>query len=495
MKNSLFTLFAVILSAWFANTYGQASMIVGPGVDITVGPGVTVDVGGDKLLLQDDYSNAPSFLQYGTLSFSGGGKAQVEQYLYADRWHMVSSPIQDEVIEAYLWHYLAQYHENDDSWTYLDLPLTIPLNVGEGYFAWKYVTDPNGTNPPSPDSVLFSGTMNNQDVNLTLGNTVSSPNTGWNLIGNPFPVAINWNGNADWNLVNVGATMYIYDNSVSGNYVNWNYNLGTGTNPNGGYVAATQGFWVRTAVQDGSAASLTIPASQREHNAATFLKSGNDVLQDQLMLTVEGNGHSDKTIIGFYPGATSGFDPEYDGIYYYPIQEVLSMYSVVLGQKYALNELPSIDEYPVIPVDFESRVSQEYTITAEWLDRFPTDLPIFLEDKQENIFRDLRLDPVYKFTSDPDDNYKRFNVYFSDRFSQEVSMENIRIFSWQQKVIVDVPFEISGDVFVYDISGRLVAEGNAHMGRNEIKLANANGNYIVRLIADEGVASEKVYIK
>ncbi|NOX45609.1 MAG: hypothetical protein GXO89_01355 [Chlorobi bacterium] len=95
MKNSLFTLFAVILSAWLVNSYGQASMIVGPGVDITVGPGVTVDVGGDELLLRDNYSNAPSFLQYGTLSFSGGGKAKVEQYLYADRWHMVSSPMQD----------------------------------------------------------------------------------------------------------------------------------------------------------------------------------------------------------------------------------------------------------------------------------------------------------------------------------------------------------------------------------------------------------------
>jgi hypothetical protein len=337
--------------------------------------------------------------------------------------------------------------------------------------------------------------MNYQDVDLILGNTVSSPNAGWNLIGNPFPVAVNWNGNADWNLVNVGATMYIYDNSASGNYVNWNYNLGTGTNLNGGYVAATQGFWVRTAVQDGSAASLTIPASQREHNPATFLKTGNDVLQDQLMLTVSGNGHSDKTIIGFYPDATSGFDPEYDGVYYYPIQEVLSMYSVVHGQKYALNELPSIDEYPVVPVDFESRVQQEYTITAEWLDRFPTDLPIFLEDKQENVFQDLRLDPVYKFTSDPDDNYKRFNIYFSDRLNQEIVMENIRIFSWQQKVIVDVPFEISGDAFVYDISGRYIAKENVQMGRNEISLTNANGNYIVRVIANEGVTSEKVYIK
>ena len=495
MKNLIFTLFAFILSAWLVNSYGQASMIVSPGVDVTVGPGVTLDVGGEKLLLEDNYSNAPSFLQYGTVSFSGGGEAKIEQYLHLDRWHLVSSPMQDEVIEAYLWHYLAQYHENDDSWTYLDLPLTIPLNVGEGYYAWAYTTDPNGTSPPSPDSVVFSGTMNYQDVNLTLGNTPSSPMAGWNLIGNPFPVALEWNDHIDWNLVNVGATMYIYDNSVSGNFVNWNSTLQTGTNPNGGFIAATQGFWVRTAVQDGSAASLTIPASQRLHDDALFWKSGDDVLQDQLMLTVEGNGHSDKTIIGFYPDATSGFDPEYDGVYYYPIQEVLSMYSVVHGQKYALNELPSIDEYPVVPVDFECRVQGEYTLSADWLDKFPEDLPIFLEDKQDNIFQDLRSDPVYEFISLPDDNYKRFNIYFGDRLNQEIAMENIRIFSWQQTVIVDVPFDISGNILIYDISGRLITEGNVHMGRNELALERANGNYIVKIIANEGVISKKVFIK
>jgi hypothetical protein len=495
MKKLFFTLFAFILSSGLIHSYGQASMIVSPGVDITVGPGVTLDVGGEKLLLEDDYSHSPSLLQYGTVSFSGGGEAMIEQYLQTDRWHMVSSPVQDEVIETYLWHYLAQYHENDDTWTYLNLPLTIPLNVGEGYFAWKYATDPNGSNPPSPDSVVFSGTMNFQDVNLSLGNTVSSANTGWNLIGNPFPIAIEWNGHTDWNLSNVGATMYIYDNAASGNYVNWNYNLGTGTNPNGGYISSTQGFWVRTAVQDGSAASLTIPASQRAHNAATFLKSGNEELQEQLMLKVAGNGHSDKTIIGFYSEATSGFDPEYDGIYYYPIQEVLSMYSVVHGQKYALNELPSINEHPIIAVDFESRLEGEYSLSADWLDRFPEDLPIFLEDKQENVFQDLRLDPVYRFTSNPDDNYKRFNIYFNDRLDQEVEMENILIFSWQQTVIVDVPFEISGNVMIYDISGRLITEEDVHMGRNEIAMERANGNYIVRIIANEGVISNKVYIK
>ncbi len=495
MKNLIFTLFTFMFSLWLVDSYGQASMIVSPGVDITVGPGVTLDIGGEKLLLQDDYSNAPSFLQYGNVSFSGGGESTVEQYLHADNWHMVSSPMQDEVIEAYLWHYLAQYHEYDDSWTYLNMPLTIPLNVGEGYFAWKYTIDPNGNNPPSPDFVELSGTMNYQDVNLTLGNTVASPNTGWNLIGNPFPVAINWNGHADWNLTNVGATMYIMDNFGGGNYVNFNYSTGIGSNPNGGYVASTQGFWVRTADTTGVAASLTIPASQRFHDNASFMKSGNESVSEQLLLKVEGNGHWDKTIIGFYGDATSNFDPDYDGEYFYPIEKVLSMYSVVFGEMYSLNELPSIEQHTVVPLNFESRVETEYTLSADWLDRFPADQPIYLEDKQDGVFHDLRSNPVYKFTSSPDDNYQRFNIHFDDGSNQEVAIGDINIFSWQQTIFVDVPFEISGDIFVYDISGRVIAKAQANMGRNELTMANAKGNYIVRLIANEGVTTKKVYIK
>jgi len=484
-----------MFSLWLVDSYGQASMIVSPGVDITVGPGVTLDVGGEKLLLQDDYSNAPSFLQYGNVSFSNGGESKVERYLNLDRYHMVSSPMQAEVNEAYLWYYLTQFHENDNTWTWLNLPLDIPLNVGEGYFVWKYAVDPNGTNPPSPDSVVFSGTMNFQDVNLTLMNTAASPMAGWNALGNPFPIAIEWNANPDWNRVNVGATMYVYDNNVSGNYVNWNYNLNTGTNTNNGFIASTQGFWVRTAVQDGSAASLTIPASQRSHNPAAFLKSDNEAVPNQLLLTVDGNGHSDKTIIGFYPEATSDFDPEYDGVYYYPMEEVLSMYSVVFGEKYSLNELPAIDEYPVVSLNFESRVEKEYTLSADWFDKFPADQPIFLEDKQENVFQDLRSNPVYKFTSSPDDNYQRFNIHFNNWSEQEADIGDINIFSWQQTVIVDVPFEITGDIFVYDISGRLMSKAKANMGRNELIMANAKGNYIARVIANEGVISEKVYIK
>ncbi len=493
MKQSKFILTTVLLAFLYLIGYGQASMTVNPGTDITIGTGTTLDVGGAKLLLMDDYSSAPSFLQYGNLTFSGGGETYVEQYLTRDVFHMVSTPVANEVIEVYQWKYLEQFNENDGTWTFLDLPLSTPLTVGKGYFVYSYTTDPNGQWPSSGDSVVFNGNLNYQDVNLTLSNTDASPTSGWNLIGNPFPVAIEWNGNSDWNLNNVGGSMYIYDPDGGGNYVVWNYTSG-GTNPNGGYIASTQGFWVRTADTTGGSATLTIPASQRYHNGASFFKSSGPIISNQLLLTVEGNDQTDKTVIGFYDESTADFDPQYDGVYYKAPGGALSLYSVTYGEKYALNELPSAEEYPVVALNFEPSAYGKYTLRAEWLESIPAETPVYLEDKQDKVIRDLRAKPKYEFTSAKSDNQERFNIWFTEPGISENVLSYIHIYSFDKTVYLDIPVELNGDIEIYDITGRRVDSRKANIGRNEIELQRPNGNYVVRVVADEGTISKKVYI-
>lgn len=492
MRKIKFTLFAILFIAGYFSVYGQASMIVHPGTDVTVGPGVSLDIGGEKLLLQDDFSTAPSFLQYGAVNFSNGGKSYVEQYLVQDGWHMISSPVNDEVIESYLWMYLFEFDEPTGVFNDLTLPLTIPLNVGEGYFAWSYSSNPNW--PLSPDSVVMDGTLNYQDVPLILSNTAASPQSGWNLVGNPFPVAIEWNGHSDWNLVNVAGTMYILDVTGSGNYVTWNPVSG-GTNPNGGFIAATQGFWVRTDDTTGTAASMTIPASQRTHNNATFLKSGESFLPNQLMLTVEGQDQSDKTIVGFIDDATVNYDPKYDGVYYYPPEETISLFTYTNNQKFNMNHLPSLEENSRISLHFESRESALYSISAEWMNSFSEDVPIFLEDRQDEVYINLREQNRYDFSSSPTDNPNRFTLLFTNPYIESSPMDYVHIYSWDKIVYVNIPFEVSGNILIYDITGRLLSSTSANSGQNELQLENVNGNYIVKLIADKGTISKKVYIK
>jgi hypothetical protein len=476
----------------YFSALGQADMIVHPGTDVTLGPGVTLDIGGEKLLLQDDLSSTPSFLQYGNLNFSNGGKTYVEQYLPKDGWHMICSPVSDEVIEAFLWNYLLEFDEPTGAFNDLTLPVTIPINVGQGYFAWSYTASP--TWPISPDSVVMDGTLNNANVNLVLSNTDASPQSGWNLVGNPFPVAIEWNGDSDWNLNNVAGTMYILDADGSGNYLTWNPISG-GTNPNGGYIAATQGFWVRTADTTGTAASITIPVSQRVHNNAVFYKSGESFLPNQLMLTVEGADQADKTIVGFIEEATQDYDAKYDGVYYYPPAEAISLYTTTNQQKFALNHLPSVKTNTTIPLAFESKVEALYSISAEWMNSFSEDLPIFLQDKRDGVYINLREQYIYHFSSSPFDDPNRFNLLFTNPYIDANPMEYVHVYSYDKSVYVNIPFEVSGNIFVYDITGRILHSSQAYEGQNHFELNRAKGNYIVKVVADKGTISKKVYIK
>ncbi len=475
---------------------GQADMIVHPGTKVTIGTGTTLDVGGEKLLLQDDFLNAPSFLQYGDLTFSGGGEAYVEQYLTKDVWHTVSIPVENETIEVYLWNYLEKFNEFDGTWTFLSLPLNLPLNKGEGYFVKNYSVDPNGQWPPSPDSVVFSGTLNRNDVNISLSNTASSSTSGWNLLGNPFPVAIEWNGHPDWNLNNVAGTMYVYDPTLTpGNYVTWNHEIGVGTNPNGGWIASTQGFWVRTADTTGTPASLTIPASQRSHNAASFLKNSEGMVSNQLLLTVTDGHQKDQTIIGFYDKATPEYDPAYDGMYFKPLQGSISLYSEYRGIHYALNELPSIENHTFIPVNFNASSDGAQTITASWIEGFPEEIPIYLEDKKEQVLYNLRYSNTYHFTASTGDYKDRFIIHFEYPSNIENLIDYVRIYSWRKDVHVDIPFEFNGEVHIFDLMGRSVTESTVHSGHNIISLNCPTGPYFIRLISDHGTASKKVHIQ
>jgi hypothetical protein len=260
-------------------------IIIPPGNTVTEEAGTTIDIKDGNLLLRDDYNHAPSFLQKGSIHFTGSGEAKVEQYLEKDVWHGISSPVQDEVNGAYMWIYMIEWREPTADWLDWNQPTNQTLTPGKGFYVWAYSTSSQW--PVSPDSVVLAGTLNRQDISVTLSVTGSSTASGWNLIGNPFPVALDWNGNAAWNLSNVGATAWVWDPSA-GNYKYWNYN--TGGTLQSGEIAATQGFWVRSADTTGATgASLTLPASQRTHSTNDFYKNSGPIIPNQLKLKVQGS--------------------------------------------------------------------------------------------------------------------------------------------------------------------------------------------------------------
>ena len=468
---------------------------VKPGTNVIINTNTTLKItDGDNLMIEDNQTYSPSLLERGNLAFTGGGELEVQQYLEKNEWHIISSPVSNEEISAYMDMYLYSYDEPTDVFTNLYYPITTPLNVGEGYHVWSVAT--------SPDYVTLNGTSNNSDVNATLTVTDATNNSGWNLLGNPFPCVVDWNGDASWALNNVSSTVYLFD-AAAGNYKTWNFNMGgIGTNgKTNGYIAATQGFWVRTSDTIGSqpSYSLTIPASQRVASAPTEFYKSSNIYENMLRLQVQSEIYSDELIIAFNPNATDEFDNMFDAYKLFTKAPSPKLYSISGDIKQSVNFMPSIEGHETVPVTFYAGTDGTFTMLVAGLESFPYDLPIYLQDKKDNIFLNLREKPDYSFTASIMDIQDRFVIHFANPLRIEeqynLQMESIHIYSWEKSIFVNIPFEFNGTIEIYDILGKKIVSKKVDKGNNEILLSDSQGYYIVRVIGENGLKMQKVNIQ
>ncbi|MCK7489186.1 MAG: hypothetical protein MZU79_02270 [Anaerotruncus sp.] len=149
----------------------------------------------------------------------------------------------------------------------------------------------------------FSGQMFGGNQSLPVTYTVSGGATedGWNLVGNPFASAVDWDA-AGWTKTNLNSDVAVWDGTQ---YHHWNGTTGSLTD---GIIPAHQGFWVQA---NASSPVLTVPQTGRIHSAQAFYAAPN---ANEFALKVEGpNTITDKIFISFRPDATLGFDNHCDG--------------------------------------------------------------------------------------------------------------------------------------------------------------------------------------
>jgi len=477
--------------------FGQTGITVGTGAEVTVGQGATINVSNGNFSVLVEENARGSFLEIGDLTFSGSGEAMMQQYLTKDQWHAVTSPMSNEDIGVYEWMYLYSWDEPSKDWTNLILPETLPLNPGEGYYVWNTL-DTNTIFPNTPYyTVTHNGIFNKNDIvtspTFTSGGQ-GSQNKGWNLLGNPFPCAIDWNGHADWNLVNVESTVYFGDYTVSGNYPEWNWETQTGTlGKTDGYITATQGFWVKTSKKNPTP-SLTIPVSQRLHSNTTPFYKSESSINEILRLRVDGNGYFDETIIGFIPDATYDYD-HYDAYKMIGRDEAPQLYSIVGDEMMTMNFLPEVSDDMIVPLGFEVGAPGIYTIDATQIEGFDNALFIYIEDLKENTVQDLKSNPQYVFTATTFDETERFLIHFKNTVfaidGNELS-RGIKITAKGNQLIVNVSDTYEGDLQMHNVIGQEI--GNYHLtsGNHEIPVS-VNGIVLVTWLSREGVISKKLF--
>ena len=457
------------------------------GAQMTITTGSDLNVNGN-LILEAGSSGTASLVDNGSLNVTGS--TNVEHYYSDNRWHFISSPLSSAVSNVFLDIYLKDWSEPTYAWTYITAT-NFPLVPGTGYEIWSTLGDP---------TVSFTGgSLNNGDISPAVSATDANNDLsigdgeGWNLVGNPYPSAI------DLGTENDPVTGYIWTNLDSTVYF-WNgvqyasFNLaGDGSGVNGGtrYVPSAQSFFIKA--KDFTPA-LTIPNSARLHNTQPNYKSSDGI---SVRLVVEGNGYSDEMLIRAMDNAKPSFDSKFDAYKLWGISEAPQLFSIVGDYNLSINTLPEITGETVIPVGLKVDFAATCTLKLEDFD-MPGDMQdIYLKDLKTGIIENLSLVNEYTFEAEPIDNAHRFDIYFAaPNAIEENNMDWVNIYSVNDIVYIKMPDAVDCNVYVYNMTGKqLISKEVANSNSIELKVSSGQGIYFVKVISDKCNTTKKVWIK
>ena len=395
--------------------------------------------------------------------------------------HYLSSPVSGATAAVCNGSLLNHYDETSEKWIGITDPSTI-MYVGEGYS----VTMP----APGGDVVFTGGEPNYGDKTISgLSYTLmgNSDYTGWHLLGNPFPSAIDWDlGN--WNRNNLDATVYVWD-ATAQNYKCRPAQSGFGTLTDG-IIPTGQGFMVH--VSGAVTGSITIPEAARVHTSLSFYKTHPS---DLLGLEIIGNNFSDKMFIHFMEGATNGFDPEFDAFKLMGNEQAPQIYSMLSDHDLTINVLPVSSRIMTIPIAVKIGTAGNYRITASDISTFADGTGIFLEDLKSQEMINLAVDHVYNFIGLPGDEEHRFNLAFSLVGIDKKEVHEMNIYSKGTDIYINIPFAGLANVFIYDLPGRLVSTSKSTGNSlNRISMDRTPGYYIVKVVCNEKTVTAKVFI-
>lgn len=171
-------------------------------------------------------------------------------------------------------------------------------------------------------------------------------------------------------------------------------------------------------------------------------------------------GFFGQMMVAYMTGATNGYDPAIDGLFFGDSQTALT--SLVENQEYIIQgrALP-FETNDVVILGFKSELGGNYTIALNSFDGlFETaNQDIFLKDILASTVTNLKVG-AYNFTSAPGVFNDRFEIVYENLLGVESPAfidSNTVVFKQNQEIVVSSSVLIS-KVQLYDIRGRLLLE-------------------------------------
>lgn len=375
-----------------------------------------------------------------------------------------------------------------------------PMVEGRGYIVrapQNYPVEASNSTPANaiPYEATFIGVPNNGIVR----HPVAGGSGKWNLIGNPYPSAIEADRFIDYNTNDATSntlqgTLYFWTHNTSiqeteisgiyyyyaGDYASYNKSGGVGTAPSvmdgsgdtvinttnpTGKIAAGQAFFVE-GTSDGQAIFNNSMRTASGNNGF-FRPSQPEPINDwetkgrhRVWLNLKGatKGFS-QTLVGYIEGATDGPDRLFDGKSFGGNH--VTFYSVLENQDLVIQgrALPFSDQDQVA-LGYKSTLNGTFTISIDRYDGLFEGQDIYLEDKLLNNIHDLKTGP-YSFTS----TIGTFNERFVLRYVPSAELSNpdfgniasgLIVYQENGRIILKSQLEDMRQITVYDLLGRIV---------------------------------------
>ncbi|SHL77961.1 GEVED domain-containing protein [Flavobacterium xinjiangense] len=425
------------------------------------------------------------------------------------------------------------------------------MSTGKGYI----LRTPWGHTDGTTYTTTFIGTPNNGDITTSIskGNLSGTASTStfdgtdendeWNLIGNPYPSALDAAKflNLASNVPAIGGTVYLWTHNSQPNaatidpfygdyalnytdtdYAVFNTTGGTATAPAStggstptGYIASGQSFFVKAAntMANGTTATTTFNNSMRvgvEGKNSDFFKltknnkdeaipkSVTDIERHRIWINLTNNsGAFSQTLVGYVQDATQGLDRSFDG-------ESLggndvSFYSIIPEAELTIQgrALP-FDENDLVPLGYNSEITGELSIRIDHIDGLFNTQNIYLEDKELSVIHNLKQKP-YVFKTEKGDFNDRFVLRYSDKTlgTNTFNLSNSDLVNVivNQDVTVQSSSQLIKNIVVYDLSGRKI---DSYKKVNALKytlshLNKTTAGLIVKItLDDDTLVSKKI---
>lgn len=252
------------------------------------------------------------------------------------------------------------------------------------------------------------------NVSWTDDPLIDDAEDGWNLVGNPFPSTLDWDAASGWTKTNVEDAVYIW-NATAGQFAT--YIKGAATHGGSQYITHSQAFWVKT---NASSPSLIVDEPAKVRKDSTFIKanSGNDVL----VISLDGNGYSDETVIRVDETAMPEFEASSDAHKLTSMQPSAPYLASVDPNDVdmAINALPWDNGRLSVPLRTQSFVAgtSSFTIAMDVAGTSLATSCVMLEDLLLGTMTDLRINS-YTFSQSDTDSDARFVLHVAEALPVE----------------------------------------------------------------------------